>query len=109
MKFSIFLLGLFAFSLSLTAQLPTELQTPEIVSVNRMPMRASAFAFESKELAVKRTKESSKYFLSLNGDWRFNWVQNPNERPKNFFKTDFDDSKWGIERLWVTYLCKSAV
>ncbi|HOZ98157.1 MAG TPA: glycoside hydrolase family 2 TIM barrel-domain containing protein [Niabella sp.] len=94
MKFSIFLLGLFAFSLSLTAQLPTELQTPEIVSVNRMPMRASAFAFESKELAVKRTKESSKYFLSLNGDWRFNWVQNPNERPKNFFKTDFDDSKW---------------
>ena len=42
--------------------LPEELQTPEIVSVNRMPMRAEAFAFETKELAEKRTKENSAFF-----------------------------------------------
>ncbi|MCF3111665.1 DUF4981 domain-containing protein [Niabella sp. CC-SYL272] len=74
--------------------LPTELQTPEVVSVNRMPMRANAFAFETKDLAEKREKERSKYFISLNGNWRFNWVQDPNKRPKDFYKTDFDDSKW---------------
>lgn len=75
-------------------QLPVELQTPEIVSVNRMPMRASAFAFESRELAVKRQKEQSGYFISMNGDWKFNWVQDPRKRPLDFYKTDFNDADW---------------
>ncbi|GAB3009650.1 glycoside hydrolase family 2 TIM barrel-domain containing protein [Niabella terrae] len=74
--------------------LPTELLTPEIVSVNRMPMRATAFAYESRALAEKRNREDSRYFLSLNGNWKFNWVQNPQERPQRFYETDFDDSKW---------------
>ncbi len=96
MKFSSFLLlPLIASVLTVPAQsLPSELQTPEIVSVNRMPMRASAFAFENAALAEKRVKENSAYFLSLNGNWKFNWVQNPNDRPKDFYKTDFDDSRW---------------
>ncbi len=75
-------------------ELPTELQTPEIVSVNRMPMRATAFAFESRELAQQREKEKSKYFLSLNGTWKFNWVQDPRKRPSDFYKTDFNDAGW---------------
>ncbi|SDD24263.1 beta-galactosidase [Niabella drilacis] len=74
--------------------IPSELQTPEVVSVNRMPMRANAFAFETKALAEKRAKEASKYFISLNGNWRFNWVQDPNKRPVDFYKPGFDDSKW---------------
>ena len=79
---------------SLAQSLPTELQTPEIVSVNRLPMRASAFAFENRELAAQRKKEASANFLSLNGNWKFNWVQDPRQRPEDFYKTDFNDSKW---------------
>ena len=75
-------------------QLPTELQTPDIVSENRLPMRASAFAFESRELAAKKQKEQSGYFISMNGDWKFNWVQDPRKRPADFYKTDFDDAGW---------------
>lgn len=78
----------------LAQKLPEELQTPEIVSVNRMPMRATAFAYENRDLAEKRVKEDSKYFLSLDGQWKFNWVQDPHDRPVDFYKTDFDDSKW---------------
>jgi len=74
--------------------LPIELQTPEIVAINRMPMRASAFAFESRQLAEKRQKENSAYFLSLNGSWKFNWVKDPRQRPLDFFKTDFNDASW---------------
>ena len=94
MKKIIALLPLLYLSFFITAQLPTELQTPEIVSVNRMPMRATAFAYETKALAEKRVKESSNYFLSLNGQWKFNWVKNPNDRPTDFYQTKFDDSKW---------------
>ncbi|RBL89596.1 glycoside hydrolase family 2 TIM barrel-domain containing protein [Chitinophaga flava] len=75
-------------------QLPSELQTPEVVSVNRMPMRASAFAFENFTLARQRDKEKSGNFLSLNGQWKFNWVQDPRKRPADFYKTDFNDAAW---------------
>lgn len=82
-------------SLTATAQdLPTELLTPEVVSVNRMPMRASAFAYENQALAAQRKKEASAYFISLNGAWKFNWVQNPKQRPQDFYQPAFDDSQW---------------
>ncbi|HVI46445.1 MAG TPA: glycoside hydrolase family 2 TIM barrel-domain containing protein [Chitinophaga sp.] len=77
-----------------TQELPSELQTPEVVSVNRMPMRASSFAYESLPLAKQREKERSQYFLSLNGQWKFNWVQDPRKRPIDFYKTDFNDAGW---------------
>jgi len=74
--------------------LPTELQTPDIVAVNRMPMRSSAFAYENGLLASKRLKEKSAYYLSLNGIWKFNWVQDPRMRPEGFFQNNYDDTKW---------------
>ncbi|WP_110826749.1 glycoside hydrolase family 2 TIM barrel-domain containing protein [Pedobacter nutrimenti] len=74
--------------------LPSELQSPEVVALNRMPMRAEAFAYESKILAGQGKKEKSGYFMSLNGNWKFNWVQDPSKRPLDFFKTDYNDSGW---------------
>lgn len=87
------------------AQLPTELQTPEVVSINRMPMRSSAFAYENINLASKREKEKSAFFQTLNGAWKFNWVQDPRQRPQEFYKIDYDDSKWDNFRVpanWET-------
>lgn len=94
MKKSFLLLSVLAAATCSAQQLPVELQTPSIVSENRMPMRASSFAFENAELAAKRAKESSAYFLSLNGLWKFNWVQDPRKRPDDFYRTDFDDAGW---------------
>lgn len=79
---------------ALAQSLPTALQTPEVVSINRQPMRATAFGYENEALAKNGDKEKSNYFISLNGSWKFNWVKNPNDRPKDFFKTDFDDTQW---------------
>lgn len=42
--------------------LPYELLAPDVVSVNRLPMKADAFRFENRQLAEKREKESSHYF-----------------------------------------------
>lgn len=41
--------------------------------------------------------------ISLNGSWRFNWVENANERPTDFYLESFDDSKWdnmNVPALW---------
>lgn len=71
-----------------------EWEDPSVVEVNRMPMRAQAFAFETRELASERKKEKSAYFQSLNGIWKFNWVEKPSLKPENFYQENFDDSKW---------------
>ncbi len=74
--------------------LPYELQSSEVVAVNRMPMRAHGFAYESLVLAKQHEKERSSRFISLNGAWKFNWVKNPGQRPQNFYQKDFDDKDW---------------
>lgn len=75
-------------------ELPSELLSPDIVSVNRMPMRAASFAYESRELAERREREKSAFFLSLNGSWKFNWVKDPRKRPLDFFRNEYDDLGW---------------
>jgi len=101
----IFLLALR--SLHIAAQdLPVELQTPEIVSVNRLPMRAQAFAFENRALAEKREKEKSDYFISLNGTWKFNWVKDPRQRPTGFYQPGYNDAAWDnfkVPANWETH------
>lgn len=86
-------------SVNVFAQLPAELLNPEIVSLNRMPMRNSAFGFENMEKAKQYDREKSANYFSLNGSWKFNWVQDPNQRPQNFFETTYDDTKWTDFRI----------
>jgi beta-galactosidase len=38
--------------------------------------------------------EKSKWFKSLNGNWKFNWVDNAANRPKNFYYPNYADSEW---------------
>ncbi|WP_442587817.1 glycoside hydrolase family 2 TIM barrel-domain containing protein [Pedobacter sp. AW31-3R] len=75
-------------------QLPSELQSPEVVSINRLSMRSTSFAYESVNLAEKMDKEKSSFFYSLNGIWKFNWVQDPWMRPQDFYRLDYNDRTW---------------
>lgn len=88
-----FLIVSFGYS-SLYSQTFTEWKDPMLNSINRLPMHTSFFAYESKELAQKREKESSDNFLSLNGIWKFNWVKDADARPVGFWKKDFNDKGW---------------
>ena len=89
---------------SVTAQnisLPTELITPSIVEVNRLPMRADFFAYESAAKANTFDIEKSENYMSLNGIWRFNWVKDPRQRPQDFYKIDFNDAQSGWTNFQV--------
>ena len=35
-----------------------------------------------------------KNFMLLSGNWKFHWVDSPEKRPIDFYKDDFDTSKW---------------
>ncbi|SVD68356.1 uncharacterized protein METZ01_LOCUS421210, partial [marine metagenome] len=86
-------INLFVFMI-LVANTPPEIENPAVVEINKMPARATFFTYESKALAKANDLSQSKYYQSLNGDWQFNWVRDPADRPMDFYKTDFDDSGW---------------
>ena len=72
----------------------TEWHDLQVNEVNRYPVTNTVLPYESEQRALSFNFEQSKNFLSLDGQWKFNWVANANERPTDFYKTDYDDSKW---------------
>ncbi len=90
-----FVTGLFAvLAMTANAQSFKEWRAPEINSVNRAPMHANYFAYESTEAAIKGIKEKSSNFMTLNGTWKFNWVPNADARPTDFWQPEFNDKGW---------------
>ena len=72
----------------------TEWQSPERLSLNKEQPRAYFFSFKSTENARKVLPENSEYWQSLDGEWKFHFAKNPDERPKDFYKTDYNVSDW---------------
>lgn len=77
-------------------EVPTgwEWQSPDSVAVNKLQPHAWFFSFRNIDEARKVLPENSSYWKSLDGMWKFHWAPNPDERPKDFFRTDYDVSKW---------------
>lgn len=69
-------------------------QDPAVNAVNRAPMHTHYFAYASDNEARSGVKEQSTNFLSLNGPWRFNWVEHAWQRPTDFYRVDYDDRDW---------------
>ncbi len=75
-------------------------ENPDVIAIGKEAAHATLFPFESEERArnfdfLVDDYSVSSNFLSLNGPWKFNWVKKPADRPKEFFRPDFDDSDWG--------------
>ena len=69
---------------------------------NRLPMHAAYFAYES-HAAAEQGMDMSERFLSLNGVWKFNWVCDADQRPLDFWHTDFNDKGWydmSVPGIW---------
>lgn len=65
----------------------------DVIEINKEPPHNSLIPFNSIESAKKGMKNSN-FYSSLNGDWKFHWVKSPEQRPKDFFKIDYDISEW---------------
>ena len=80
-----------------------EWQSPEQLGYNKLPARSLFTSFGTVDEARKVLPENSSYYKSLNGDWRFHFAKNPDERPKAFYEEDFDDSAWDIIQVPVSW------
>ena len=70
------------------------IENPDVIEINKLPARASFFPYSSIDLAIKNNLSKADNYLLLNGIWKFNWVREPNERPKDFYRDDFSVVKW---------------
>ena len=71
-----------------------EWRNPLVNHQNREARHANFFAFESEDAARAGEKGASSRYLSMEGMWRFHFVKNHQDAPANFWRSDFDDSKW---------------
>ncbi|NIM58111.1 MAG: beta-galactosidase, partial [Candidatus Aminicenantes bacterium] len=69
-------------------------ENPAMIGRNKEPAHCTYIPYADIETALKNNSAQSPYYLSLNGTWKFNWVKKPSERPVNFYKDNFNVSKW---------------
>jgi beta-galactosidase len=69
-------------------------ENPAIFARDKQPARSTGFPFESRDLALAGDMSASKRFSSLNGDWKFAFSPGVDQRPKDFWRDDFDVSGW---------------
>ena len=81
------------FLLPVVAQQPVWLD-PKVNSENEKPDVADYFAYENLESAEKGEKSQSSRFMSIEGNWKFDFVKNAYDKPENFFAEGYDDGKW---------------
>ncbi len=85
MKTSIIaLISLLATVLSVSAQ-NRDWENNHVLQVNREPARAYFIPY---------AQQKGDRQMSLNGTWKFRWTKTPDERIKDFWRTDFDCSSW---------------
>ncbi|MDO4569069.1 MAG: glycoside hydrolase family 2 TIM barrel-domain containing protein [Planctomycetia bacterium] len=93
-KMSLFILCLNCVAVSAWAQTAPDWENPKVFRINKEAPRATFFPFATEEQALTFDKNASPFFRSLNGEWKFHFAKNPDERPVDFYKENFDVAQW---------------
>ena len=73
-----------------------EWEDPQVNSIGREKARTYTMPLASEADALTDALDfETPYRMSLNGNWKFHWCGSPEQRPRDFWKPEFDDSKWG--------------
>lgn len=69
-------------------------ENPAVFAIGKLPARATAFPYESADLALKGTMAASTRYQSLDGLWKFAFSPSSDDTPQGFYRSDFDVSGW---------------
>ncbi|QEC45276.1 glycoside hydrolase family 2 TIM barrel-domain containing protein [Pseudobacter ginsenosidimutans] len=78
-------------------------ENPTVPSLNTVTPHAWFIPYSNEPAAIQQ--QSSTSILSLDGIWKFNIVNKPSDRPTDFYKKNFDVSKWSeipVPANWQT-------
>jgi beta-galactosidase len=77
-----------------TEKEPRDWENPEMFNQNREAPHATMISFADELSALEANKLNSTNYISLDGIWKFNYVDSPDKRPYWFFKDDYDVRDW---------------
>jgi beta-galactosidase len=77
-----------------TEKEPRDWENTEVFNINREDPVATLISFPDEQSALEAIKANSPNYLSLDGKWKFNCVNSPDQRPFWFFKDDYDTRDW---------------
>ena len=61
-------------------------ENPAVLGINKLPYHAT--------LQLPSKQKECKEIVSLDGQWLFHWSRNPEERPVDFYRENYDVSNW---------------
>jgi len=79
------LIGLLLPATSMLAGEHHDWEDNHVLQINREPARAYFIPY---------AEHKGDRMVTLNGEWQFRWTKTPNERIRDFYRTDFDASTW---------------
>ncbi len=94
----IFLIGLLGLIPGAQGQV-REWENGKIFQVNREHAQPYFVPYQSEDAATSDPDTSSALRLDLSGNWKFHQAERPEDRPRNFYKADFDVSSWPSIRI----------
>ena len=86
----------------------TEWRDMTVNDLNRLPLHTDFFAFRPGEVDAKAfsptdSKKTSANYLTIEGDWKFHFAQDADQRPEDFYSEGLDDSGWAtmpVPGMW---------
>jgi len=69
-------------------------ENPAVFQINREPARSAFLPYADEQSAIADDYNRSPWYMTLDGDWKFQWSPTPDQRPKDFYKTDFNVTNW---------------
>jgi beta-galactosidase len=94
MRISFFFLGFLLSGFIFAQTKNNDWENPALVDQNKEKPHASFMLFDKKEDVAKDDYSRSRFYRSLNGTWKFMYVDRYANRPLDFYRQGLDDSKW---------------
>lgn len=82
------------FTLAQQQPLP-EWQSQYAVGLNKLAPHTYVWPYaNASDIETPGGYEQSPFYMSLNGKWKFHWVKNPDNRPKDFYQPSYYTGGW---------------
>ena len=69
-------------------------ENEKIFGINREAPRVIFTPFDTEKDALTKSAKESKFYKTLNGMWKFNWVRKPADRPQDSYKDSYSVKDW---------------
>ena len=74
--------------------LPNDWENPAVFEKGQNAPHAFHIPFSSKDAALRNYISGNKNYKLLNGQWKFKWVETPDQVPEGFWQPDFEVEEW---------------